>query len=159
MMPAEREGTRRFVLAVRRLFKARGVAESPLLALRVRELAVLRVVTQRLEAQLAEPVKGEAAMPPNGKQAAIEAETIGKAWERLRKALKELEDHIDKHGHTTGASLADEMRPVLTKAGGLAEEWLAQWPPRRPGASREPEKSHARATPVPPREPAVRLSR
>ncbi len=125
MTPREREEIARLAEALDQVFETRGIERNPLLSLRVRELGVLLALTRRLEAHLG-AIPAEDAAPDDDKRLAARADAIGKSWERVRKALKELETYIDSHGRGDGASLADEMRPILAKAEGVVEEWLAE---------------------------------
>ncbi len=55
-------------------------------------------------------------------------EALGKAHERLRKAMKDLEDCCTKQGRPPVLGLADRMKPILLKTRGILEEALAAGP-------------------------------
>jgi len=52
-------------------------------------------------------------------------EALGKAWERFRKAMKELEEACNKDAAKGPLSLADIAGPILEQADGVLEEALA----------------------------------
>jgi hypothetical protein len=58
----------------------------------------------------------------HGEQAQWEA--LGKAQERLRKAVKELEEYYARTGSPIEIGLADLMKPVLKRAEGVLEDAL-----------------------------------
>ncbi len=60
-----------------------------------------------------------------------DGEDVGKAQERLRKALKELEDSLTQTPESTSAGLADLLRPLLKDTEGVLEEALQSGPDQR----------------------------
>lgn len=114
MDPTEFDLNRKLVRGIAKLLKARGVAENPLLALRVNEVAVTWLVSRRVEAGLA-PEDDTSAAP---RTSPAQAEAIGKARERLRKAIRELEEYCERAGTPIDQGLADLMKPVIQQIQG-----------------------------------------
>ncbi len=110
MTDEERVAMRRLITSVRRLFKARNVQESPLLTLRVVDVGVHYLLARRLERGLTPRVNddGAAALDISGAL----ADHIGKTRERLRKAIRELEDACARLGAPVDVGVADAMAPV-----------------------------------------------
>lgn len=131
---------------------------SPSLKTRIREIAVLIIVGQRLEQDLLTfPDKTAANGPPFGTSGAegvshardtpkdirpmdskakssqsitiSHAEGLAKHWERLRKAMLDLETYYAKNGAPAGKGLADIIKPIMQKGQGVMEEALASPPP------------------------------
>ena len=111
MTEEERQIMRRFMAAIRRLFKVKGVRETPLLALRVIDVGIHCLLTRRLELVLMPCVKdtGEVTLDISGPQ----ADHIGKTRERLRKAIRELEDACARLGSPIDVGLADRLLPLV----------------------------------------------
>ena len=111
MTEDECQNMRRFMAAIRRLFKAKGVQETPLLALRVIDVGIHCLLTRRLELVLTPCVKdtGEVTLDISGPQ----ADHIGKTRERLRKAIRELEDACSRLGSPIDIGLADQLLPLI----------------------------------------------
>lgn len=117
MTEEEQRLNRRFVRGMRALFEEHGVGDSPLLALRVGDVAVSYVLVRRLEALL----DGNEGETPDAV-----VEKVSRARERMRKAMKELEEACAKQGTPIDTGLADLMKPLLVKAKGLEEEAAAR---------------------------------
>jgi hypothetical protein len=107
--------------ALGQFLAAHGVAPTPLLALRVQALVLHAVQAARLEATLSagalvlwpEPdSRGRAALNP-----AVEA--AAKERERMRKAIKELEDACQAAGTPIHQGLPDHVRDLLAKTAGI----------------------------------------
>lgn len=113
MDPTEFDLNRKLVGGIAKLLKERGVKENPLLALRVNELTVTWLVSRRVEAALA-PEEDTAAP----RMSPAQAEAIGKARERLRKAVRELEEYCERAGTPIDRGLADLMKPVIQQIQG-----------------------------------------
>jgi len=127
MDDAERRLARRFMRGMSALFNEHGVADTPLLALRVNDVLVSWLLVRRAETGL---FPG-ALDPGDDRAAAAVIEAVSRARERMRKAMKELEDACAKGGTPIDAGLADQVRPILKQAAGLAEEAAARHAERK----------------------------
>jgi len=99
-----------------------GVALTPLLVLRVREVLVCLLVVLHLEKGL---LCGQEEEVGSRTVAGADLETLGKAQERLRKAMNDLEESCAKAGTPIDKGLADVMKPILQRAKGILEDALA----------------------------------
>lgn len=115
MSADELELNRELVGGLRQQLEARGVAESPLLILRVDDIAVSWLLTRRMEAGLGPGDDGE-----TSRTSAAQADAIGKSRERLRKAIKELEEYCERAGTPIDTGLADRMKPVIHEVQGAS---------------------------------------
>jgi len=115
MSEEELELNRQLVRGVEQLLNDRGVAENPLLVLRVDDIVVSWLLTRRMEAGLGPGDDGE--VPRTG---ASQADAIGKSRERLRKAIKELEEYCERAGTPIDTGLADRMKPVIQEVQGTS---------------------------------------
>ena len=106
---------REFVKGLGALLQIRGVADSPLLVLRVDDVLVAWLLTRRLESGLAIPCAGDGPRPLT---TPAQVESIGKHRERLRKSVKDLEDYCDRAGTPIDTGLADIMKPVIQQVQG-----------------------------------------
>jgi len=119
MTPEERRHTRKFVAAVNRLFQKRGVEVTPFLALRVTDVAVHHLLVRRLENTLVlDSAAGEATAPGPVCSPAL-ADQIGKARERLRKAVREIEDACARAGRPIDIGIADRVLPIVRQTADL----------------------------------------
>lgn len=113
----ESELNRQFVRGMGRLLRSRGVAENPLLALRVNDVVVSWLLVRRMEIALVKPHPDS----DSGDTPAITtacADAIGKGRERLRKSVKDLEDYCSRAGTPIDTGLADAMKPVIQQVQG-----------------------------------------
>jgi hypothetical protein len=111
MTEEERQRQRRFAGVMKKFLKHHGVADSPLLCLRVNDVAMQWLLVRRLENSLAEtshPPEGELPLVPT-----TLADHIGKGRERLRKAIRELEDACARLGTPIDSGLADQLAPLM----------------------------------------------
>ena len=115
MSADELELNRQLVRGVEQLLKDRGVAENPLLVLRVDDIVVSWLLTRRMEASLGPGEDGQAP-----RTSAAQADAIGKSRERLRKAIKELEEYCERAGTPIDTGLADLMKPVIQEIQGTS---------------------------------------
>jgi len=123
MTDSERELAKDTVRRLRRLFKSRGVTETPLIALRVDDLCASLLLAQRAEDALVRlPTLDPDPSKVVGERAAAAIESAGRARERLRKAMKELEQACAKMGTPVDIGIADRMKPIMRKAAGVIEE-------------------------------------
>lgn len=106
---------RRFVRALEEHCATHGVAWTPLLGVRLRDVVVCHLLLLRVEAMLL-PEDGLEADPKATTPTAV-AEAIGKAQERGRKAMRELEDYCVKAGAPIDQGIADMMRPIIRQMG------------------------------------------
>lgn len=111
----ELELTRQFVRGIGTLLGDRGVVENPLLVLRVNDIVVTWLLARRLEESLGPGDDGETA-----RTSAAQADAIGKSRERLRKAIKELEEYCERAGTPIDTGLADLMKPVIQQVQGTS---------------------------------------
>jgi hypothetical protein len=111
MTDEERLAVKRFVAEVRRMFAARGVRESPLLTLRVADVGIHWLLAMRLERGLMPEEDGPDANAVELSGAL--ADQIGKARERMRKSIRELEDACTRLGTPIDVGIADRMLPMV----------------------------------------------
>lgn len=116
----EAELNRQFVLGVGKLLRDRGVVENPLLVLRVNDVVVSWLLARRMEAGLGAGEEGE-----SPRTTSAQAEAIGKSRERLRKAIKELEEYCARAGTPIDTGLADLMKPVIQQIQGTSPFFAA----------------------------------
>lgn len=105
--------TRHFVEGVEGMLKDRGVTENPLLVLRLSDIVVSWLLSRRLEDGL-----GGGAADEAPRTTSAQAEAVGKSRERLRKAIKELEEYCERAGTPIDTGLADRMKPVIQQIQG-----------------------------------------
>lgn len=115
MSADELDLNRELVGGLKQQLEQRGVAESPLLFLRVDDVAVSWLLTRRMEAGLGPGEDGE-----TPRTSAAQADAIGKSRERLRKAIKELEEYCERAGTPIDTGLADRMKPVIQEVQGAS---------------------------------------
>lgn len=109
MDTTERRLGRRFFQRIAALLEARGVEDSPLLALRVNDVLVSFLLVRRIEGALGPRREdGENTPPPHQL-----AEWVGKGKERMRKAIKDLEEHCHKAGTPIDQALPDAMKALV----------------------------------------------
>ncbi len=105
------------------MFEQFGVPDTPCRNLRMLDVVIAYVHARRLDALLADAqanAESEAKGPP---QLSL-FDAAGKAHERMRKAMKELEDYCNKAGTPVDVGLADIMKPIIEKAEGVLEDAL-----------------------------------
>lgn len=119
MTAGEHRLTEKITRTMGREFSRYGVVVSPLVALRVEDVIVSYLVVRRLETAFTEPTT-----PEEAKAAAAGIEAAGKARERLRKAMKELEEACAKAGTPIDDGIAGQMKPLLLKTVGVLEDAL-----------------------------------
>ncbi len=98
------------------LFAAHHVQTHVLIALRLEELLVHALLARRAEADLF-----DAPAEATATRRADPLERAGKARERLRRAMKELEEACAKQGTPIDQPLPERARPLLEQAAGIAE--------------------------------------
>ncbi|HNR33626.1 MAG TPA: hypothetical protein PKO36_00505 [Candidatus Hydrogenedentes bacterium] len=125
---------RAFIEGMQALFGRQGVVETPLLLLRVEDIFVNYALAIRAEQALDDALAAQAAAgagEPSKPIAPGFEESIGKARERLRKSMKELEESCAKAGTPIDIGLADVMKPILRKAEGVLDSALRAKPRKR----------------------------
>jgi hypothetical protein len=135
MDDGERKLTCDITLAMAQDFARRGVPDSPLLAMRLEDVIVSYLHVRRAELAIGKPseakdanedakdkVKGS--VKGNVRENAALIEAAGKARERLRKAMKELEETYAKTAPSIHGGIAVQMKPLLKKAEGVLEDAL-----------------------------------
>ena len=108
MTPHERDLNQDLIRAIAGYLKTAGVPENPLVALRVNDIASTWLLARRLESALA-PADGGPAPCPTPAQ----ANAIGRCRERLRKAIKELEEYAAKNGAPAPQGLVEQMHDAV----------------------------------------------
>lgn len=116
MTPEEAELNAGFIQGIGKLLQARGVAENPLLVLRVNDVVISWLLTRRLEEALSE--EAPEATPNATQTTPARADAIGKSRERLRKSIKDLEDYCARAGTPIDTGIADVMKPVIQQVQG-----------------------------------------
>jgi len=108
-----------FMVLIRRLFKARGIQDTPLIALRAIDVGIHCLLVRRLELVLTPTVKenGEITLDISGAM----ADHIGKTRERLRKAIRELEDACARLGSPVDVGIADQLLPLVRETRDLLQ--------------------------------------
>jgi len=112
----ERNSIRSYFREVFRGEERRDVKQMLLFLLRADDVVVNYVIVRRLEMEL------------NARTGKLELgmiEAVGKARDRLRKAIKEFEDMVSAAGPPPALSFADLMKPILERADGVLEEAMA----------------------------------
>ena len=152
MTKQERAITIAFVEGIKETLANSGAVANPLLEFRLKDILISQLLARRLEQELIRKEYGgefnggfqekqEPQEEDNAKDAKTHApanapkketpkrpslitliEAIGKARERARKAIKELEEHCAKRETPINIGLADYMKPLIEKAGGILDE-------------------------------------
>lgn len=125
---------RAFIEGIEALFERQGVVETPLTLLRVEDIFVNHTLALRAEQALADALAAQAGTGADDSSKPLAPgfeESIGKARERLRKSMKELEESCAKAGTPIDIGLADVMKPILKKAEGVLESALRAEPRKR----------------------------
>jgi hypothetical protein len=108
------------------LFEEYGVAMTPLVVMRLEDVLSSYLVVRRLQQAmwLTETEEQESARASVAAMAAA-AEPLAKARERLRKAMKELEDLCAKAGTPIDVGLAERVQPLLERTKGVLDDALS----------------------------------
>ncbi|NIA13263.1 MAG: hypothetical protein GWP08_04225 [Nitrospiraceae bacterium] len=109
------------------MFCRRGVEQTPIVLLRGDDVVASFLVVRRLERRLVRNDGDcdalEEKKPARNMELQL-VEALGRARERLRKAMKELEDSCGKAGTPNEVCIQDQMKPILKKAEGILEDAL-----------------------------------
>ncbi len=131
----ERVAHQRMLAALRRFFRRMGVQDTPLLAMHAADLIATALLVARLERELAGFAAGETTNNQDTREADARlralialADAVGKARERMRKAMKELEDYCTRAGTPIDAGIADIMKPIVRKVDDVLEQSLRENP-------------------------------
>jgi len=133
LMPAhEADAIGHWVDALETLLAERGVPLTPLILLRLEDLTTAWLAARRIEAVLWDtgvftetPTRrGHEAEASHAAVSAL-VEHAGKARERTRKAMKDLEEACEKLGTPIDQGLADQVKPLLEQSAGVLEDALA----------------------------------
>lgn len=105
-------------------------SHGPLALMRLEGVLTLYVLARRvgldaLRAGLRFADDGADDSPSGNTPRPADGDDVGKALERLRKALKEFEDSTAQAPESNGSGLADLLRPLLKNTDGVLEEALA----------------------------------
>lgn len=133
LLPAhEAEGVARWVDALEALLAERGVPLTPLILLRLEDLVGAWLAARRIESHLWASGVFTAEAPKRGQEAADAGVAVsslvdhaGKARERTRKAMKDLEEACEKLGTPIDQGLADAVKPLLEQSHGVLDDALA----------------------------------
>jgi hypothetical protein len=127
MTEEDRKWIRRFAQALRTQCERANVRQSPMLVLRAEDVAHSAIQIHLLERRFKALMTMEADEDKRARALGTHVDAIGKARERLRKAIKELEEYLAKAGapDPNTVPFADRMRPIMHKAEGVIEELLA----------------------------------
>ena len=123
----ERIYIRKFLGAIQQLFISSGVKDTPLLALRVVDVAVHLLLSRRQERALIPEEKCDGTPELSGAL----ADQIGKGRERLRKAIKELEEACARLGSPVDTGIAGQLLPLVRQTSDLLQN--ASPPPEEGG--------------------------
>lgn len=152
MTKEEHAITKAFVEGMHQTLADTGAVANPLLEIRLQDILISHLLARRLEQELCrkeyggeskgesqekrQPQNKESVQPSEDQETATAPsspapkrpglttliEAIGKARERTRKAIKELEEHCAKRGAPMNIGLADYMKPIIEKAGGILDD-------------------------------------
>jgi len=108
-----------FVSRMARLLRQRGVAQTPLLVVRVNDAMVSYLLARRAENLLGfgQADDGTAVPPPPAAY-----DLVGKAHERLRRATRELEDFCARAGKPIDTGIADRLQPLMEHTRKITEK-------------------------------------
>lgn len=127
--PEARRIYRTMNTSFRRFFQQHGVPETPFLLLHADDVIAAALTAACLEKMLAgfaaaeEPLSQEPRDADMRLRALITvADAAGKARERMRKAMKDLEEYCSRNGVAAGGGIADIMKPILEKANNALQE-------------------------------------
>lgn len=127
--PDARRIYREMNTSFRRFFQQHGVPETPFLMLHADDVIAAALTVACLEKMLAglaateEPLSQEPRDADARLRALITiADAAGKARERMRKAMKDLEEYCARNGVSAGGGIADIMKPILEKANNALQE-------------------------------------
>jgi hypothetical protein len=122
----DRAFAERFVADMAAVFEAYGVPVTPLAVLRVEDVLACHRVVTRVEAALSE---GDLFLAKESAQGVVYVahpalEAAGKARERLRKAMRELEDACARAGAPINEGLAEKLAAMREDSDDIAGDAL-----------------------------------
>jgi len=124
MTDEEKKRAGEFAEAFADLFEKSAVVSTLLVCIRAADIIALYFHVARIESRLLEVASAASADAKRGATVEDILEAAGKARERLRKAVKELEEYCSNAGTPIDKGLAGIMRPILKKAEGVYEDAL-----------------------------------
>lgn len=131
------------------LLRRHGVEQTPIILLRSDDVVASFLVVRRLERRLVGGEGGcadlEEKKPAKDVQLQL-IEALGRARERLRKAMKELEETCGKVAVPSEVCIPDQMKPILKEAEGILEKCLESGPRRKRRTGKAPKPEAARET-------------
>lgn len=125
MTDQERNFYGRFVRSIEETLHANDVTITPMVALRVYDVAISFLLVRRLESELGRPNQTNNGGPPATTGLAASAKPvsllplidgIGKAREKMRKSIKDLEECYGTVEIPEPGGLADALKPIIEKA-------------------------------------------
>ncbi len=119
----DRDKIRQLLAEFEGMFERFGVPDTPCRNLRTLDVVIAYVHARQLDALLADAQANAEADAKGPPQLSL-FDAAGKAHERMRKAMKELEDYCNKAGTPIDVGLADIMKPIIEKAEGVLEDAL-----------------------------------
>ncbi len=116
---AERDAVVMLVNGFSAILDAANLGDSPFFALHLQDLLSTWITVNRIEEHLWE--KGVVLKDEGGKINPL-VEVVGKARERLRRSMKDLEDLSAKSGQGLAEGLPDQFRRLMKRAEAIIEE-------------------------------------
>lgn len=108
------------------MFRKRGVGKTPLLDMRIGDVVALELLVRYLEKALGPASEACEDREKQVRTQLLFVDAIGKASEKRRKAMSELELYLGKTSAPSEIGLPDLMKPIMKKAEGVFEEALAR---------------------------------
>ncbi len=108
-----------------RYLRSRGIQPSPSVAMRLEDVFVSYFIARRAE----DPLRQVGLLPDvddKGRGVTNKLDASNKARDRLRKAIKDLEDACPDAAASTGADLAAVLKPLIKKADAVLAEVFDQ---------------------------------
>ena len=134
-----REQVAAFEKKIVALLKQRGVEVTPIVETRAKDMATWWWLAQHYEAVLRDSESGtsSAGAGQTGWKPHPSVDALAKTWERLRRAMKELEDMCGQESATPRGGLASRMKPIIEKTQGVLEDAIEFERKKRERAARK----------------------
>lgn len=128
-------------------YERHGVERTPLLILREEDVLMSFLTVRRMEESIAAARNEKASEETRAGQPTIAAqiEAAGKARERMRKAVKELEESCARAGTPIAVGIADTVRPLLKRSQGVIEDAVAFEAGKTPESNSPEPEEHTNA--------------
>lgn len=120
MTAAERRVFKELTQSLQAMMLRHGVTDSPLLSLRIADLAIHFLLVRRIENVLMPDPEQYCGVTPE--LSGTLAEHIGKSRERFRKSIRELEDACARLGRPIDTGIADQVLPLMRKTRDLLDQ-------------------------------------